>query len=407
MTTTTRVMLLDDEPEIAKEWISQVKEALGENSGYEILPMPTSEDVQHAVREVLDRRLAARKPKPRADKECFFDDLDALIVDYDLIHIDHDAGRYTGEGIGRLVRAFTNCPFVVVLNQFAEADFDLTQRGNPRSHADLNVNANLLTNQALWCEDHAQDGFCPWHWASIRSETERVKTCASKVRELGKSAPLLESMGFRPEEVKHLSDEAIGYFAPLAKTADDCLTVTAESLLDENSFSIEPKDAPGVMAHDFRWASVVASRLTKWLDRSVVGRRDFLLSTPLLAARFPFLVPEDFRPDLNRWNELASPKRPKWFAPELPDDVWIGGGEWLLRDCVVLPRLLALDGFEEKISNFDFASAPDFVFLEDASRFDLYENATPFKSQLNNQHDNRYIHLFNDIKYAPRRRLAL
>ena len=59
---------------------------------------------------------------------CLFDGANVLILDYDLYHVDEENTRYTGEGVAHLARVHSECGLIVVLNQFMEAQFDLSLR---------------------------------------------------------------------------------------------------------------------------------------------------------------------------------------------------------------------------------------------------------------------------------------
>ncbi|WP_417479391.1 hypothetical protein [Maricaulis maris] len=408
MTDPTKVLVLDDDPDVAKGWVEQIRERFSAKDRYRVSAPNDQSAIENSVHEIIMRQLSARDGKDRKREYTLFDDHDVLIVDYDLVHIDDSTGRYTGEGIGRIVRCFSDCSLIIVMNQFAETDFDLTQRGNISSHADLNINSTLITNPALWgaCDDGVS--FCPWHWAPIDYELKRVRACAIELSEAGRDASILELLGFDLELASRLSDEALGFLAPAAESIEQALATTSTTFLAENSAAAERKDADAMLkSEESQWAKVVASRVTKWLDRSVANRRDLVIDLPHLVERYPFLMPETKRQSLEDWNKLSTPEAAEWFKDSIPEQVWFKRHSWLLRPSVWLPRLQANDAFQKQLSTYDFSDAPDFVFQEDASQFAPSDKSKPFKAQLNSPFERRFLQHFTEIKYAPRRRFSL
>ena len=161
---TCTVLVCDDDHGLAEQWVEAIRNVAGEQ--YTVRDAPDIDAVRTSVRELLRRRSELRK-RERAEKQfCIFDNVDILVIDYDLLHVDENNAQYTGEGLGRLARMFTDCSVVVILNQYPQAQFDLRLRGNLESHADLNVDAELVGTPGLW-QDAPWEGFRPWKWQTL------------------------------------------------------------------------------------------------------------------------------------------------------------------------------------------------------------------------------------------------
>ena len=182
---TYSVLVCDDDPELATEWVDKIQNVAGED--YQVSPAPSNNTVCEAVKEMLQRRVAARDKKKRRPSDCIFDNVDILIVDYDLLHIDENNVRLTGEGIARLARSFSNCAVVVIFNQFPEAQFDLSLRGHLSSHADLNIEVELLNNTGLW-HNSPWDGFRPWYWQTLSKAVDTQKSLRENSNRRARSA---------------------------------------------------------------------------------------------------------------------------------------------------------------------------------------------------------------------------
>ena len=68
--------------------------------------------INNATKEIsnlLARKKSVDDGDSPSDIDSEFDSIDILVVDYDLVHLDDDGGRTTGEGIARLARSFSRC----------------------------------------------------------------------------------------------------------------------------------------------------------------------------------------------------------------------------------------------------------------------------------------------------------
>ena len=392
------VLVYDDDPDLAAGWQEDISQVVTDE--YDLLPILTKDEARHAAEELLSRRTASRNRESVKLEGCRFDKADILIIDYDLLHIAEDNAQYTGESIARLCRIFSDCGVVVVINQFPGMQFDLSLRGHIASHADLNIDGELLANPGLW-QNPPWDGFRPWSWETL---SQAVKTHKERINIVSDALdkPIVEVFGMQSNDISRLSDSAFGFVAPDAKELSSFETTTFREFISKASGD---RDLESLLEFNKKSAlRFIAARIGKWLEREVLGPQDVLVDVPHLLQRFPFLFEEGEVTDLNVWNEtihtvealkeMISPSY--WFQPE----------NFLSRPAVWGQRLEVDAQISKKRSEFNFTHVPDFVFLEDYSEFTSFERATEFRAGFHNSFDRRFILNDEDIRYAPQRRFA-
>ena len=379
------------------DWVEEIRGVA--TDAYRVLDAPDPKTVRSGAQELLLRRSDLRQGRKRIRKRCIFDDIDILVIDYDLLHIDEANAQYTGEGLGRLVRMFTECAVIVVVNQYPQAHFDLRLRGHLESHADLNMDAELIAVPGLWREP-PWTGFRPWRWqtlnAAVRTQRARQKVVATKF-----SQSVLDTVGMRSEDASRLSDFAFGFLSPSANRFQSLREATFQSFLNDAS---DGRDIRSLAESDREAATRVASaRIGKWLEREILGGQDVLIDIPHLLQRFPFVL-GDTVADLDIWNSAVHD--PEVVARVVEEDAWFARNEILSRPAIWTSRFQADTNVREMRATFDFASVPEFVFVEDRSVFVKLSEAMEFRAGFHNVFDRRYIARVDGISYGPQRRLA-
>lgn len=179
-----KIRVCDDETSSADEWVEAIHGALGADHSVERLLEPLA-----AIQELVDRKVSALEPEKKkfdAESSVCLDDIDILVVDFDLIHIDTGGNRTTGEGVARLAKAYSNCGLVVVLNQYSKVDFDLSMTGHLTSFADVNVDALTVGEPSLWLAASTVD-FKPSYWSPLLDVLPARRSCAAASSELDPS----------------------------------------------------------------------------------------------------------------------------------------------------------------------------------------------------------------------------
>ena len=391
---TIHVVVCDDDPGFAQQWVSDIREVAPPN--YDIRSAPTLECIRDAASVIFRRRAAARRRHPVPVERCLFDDTDVLILDYDLLHLDEDNAQYTGEGLARIVRMFSDCSVVVVLNQYPGTDFDLRLRGHIESYADLNIDAHVLATPGLW-QSPPWDGFRPWSWQTL---SDAVELQQNRVAFLNNrlDSPILEVLEMQPEDVRLLSDSAFGFLAP---DIDNYESLNELSFADLISRSTVGRDALTLLDVDqIAACRLVSARIAKWLEREVLGPQEVLIDIPHLIQRFPFVLEDDIS-DVNSWNRVI------WEPPnDLCTTHLFSLNGFLSRPAIWGHRLQIDAEFRRRRREFDYRTVPDFVFLEDQSLFARLADAHEFRSDFHNPFDRRFIARVEGIRYTPQRRLT-
>ena len=395
---TYTVLLCDDDPKENADWFEKLHNVASDEH-YTVHEAPAKVEIQEAIREVFARQCAMLKQRRRTPSDCLLDRADILILDYDLLYIDEDNARHTGESLAKLVRTFSNVEVVVVYNQFREAHFDLSLRGHPSSHADLNLHADLLDTPGLWT-DPPWDGFRPWHWQTLHRAVETQRARQRLVKNHFE-APIVEVLGMSEEALLDMSDTAVGFIAPDARDWAEIRKHTFKSFatkLGDGRRASALFDADEEAACRF-----AAARIGKWLERHVLGPQNVLLDLPHLIQRFPFLLGDD----------LAKPE--VWTAAvcggeevkrRVPEGCWFEPVSVLSKPAVWSARLLEQTGFRERRASFNYSLVPPLVFLEDMSAFEQLQDATRFRAGHHNVYDPRFAKCVAGKIYAPQRRLA-
>jgi hypothetical protein len=403
------IYVCDDKEALAKGWAEEIRRKAGNGVTVERIEDPGNEF----------KKLLRRIPRERRDiereVESAFDKADILVVDYDLLEVDADQARHTGEGFARTARLYSDCGLVIVMNQFVnEAAFDLSLTGHLHSFADLNIDDRQVGLSTLWGAKRDGSVFAPWHWPDLESALVQRRALIGRIKDhLDHS--LLEVIQFPVEMISRLSDRAFGFLFPLIDGLPGTFS-QAENLKKLEALTVrqfllsmnEHKEFErAIEANPTRAASAAAARIAKWYSRAVLAPQDLLVDVPHLLQRMPFLLRSDFGAfgQIKTWND-AIDAGPDALIGELRECEFAPSKEWTGRTSYWWPKVSNHPKVMELRSEFDLSTFPDVVFAEDASCFIDEKEAVAFRAGFFNQYDIRYIKLFKDVHYGPARRLA-
>ena len=392
------VLVCDDDPRFATECVEKIEEL--DIDEYRVRT-EGNDIVRTSTNELLERRRKARDGKNFTLGSCIFDDLDILIIDYDLLYIDKHNTAYTGESVARLVRSFSNCAVVVVLNQFAAVDFDLSLRGHLESHADLNINASQIANPGLWRNPPWQE-FRPWSWQTLSKAVESQRTRERAFRD-GLNEPIVDIFEMKLEDATRLSDTAFSFISP---DIDNFDSLRQQTLKDFLSKTPDGRDVlTGLELSNSSYAvRFGAARIGKWLDREVLGPQDVLIDVPHLLLRFPFLLGDELS-DTDAWNHVVHHHQP--LKDVINAEYWFEPEDCLSKPAVWGRRLEADDEFSRRREDgVDYSRVPNIVFMEDCSEFADISRGTEFRAGFHNAFDRRFVKQISDVRYGPQRRFA-
>ncbi len=395
----TKIVVCDDEKEVGAEWVTSIGE-LGLD-GVEILLM---EDPEKQVSALVDRKIAVKDGEDLNSVESDFDEIDVLVVDYDLVLLNHDGSRTTGEGIARLARTYSRCGAIVVMNQFKGPQFDLGMRGHLESFADVNIDAELADQRSLWVAQQAEEGvFNPTIWTPMTDRLSSARKFAATLNESGLDAPMMPLMGLENEALVNLSDSAFGFISLTAETSDQLAGVTARDFLNQ-CLDTEIVKSLEQSAPDLLF-SFAGFRLAKWLDRAVLRPMDVLIDTPHLIDRFPFLLLGDAS-DHQVWNAATMNPREKLNWAAIADFHNEVASRVLGRPVFDWYQMDADEALAEMQDQYIESGAVRLHLAEDTTRFVENGALTRFRADFHNFGDRRAIEKLDDtVTYGPLRRL--
>lgn len=396
-----RIRVCDDVEVNIGEWVAEIKGAVP--GDFDVARM---EDAKDKVSDLLQRKFAVEKGRCPLEHPTEFDDIDVLVVDYDLLHLDDDGGRTTGEGIARLARSYSNCGAIVVMNQFTGPQFDLGMRGHLDSYADINIDADLVGQKALWADLTTVDQqFDPTTWTPLPALLAAARELRDKMAEAGPETKLMSLLGLELGALAEMSDTAYGFLSITAQTDQDLADLKVRDFLDRalDTDTVECllKTAPA-LAYNF-----AAFRIIKWLERAVLRPMNVLVDAAHLIDRLPFVI-DSSRTDVANpaaWIEAAAKPDEKLYwdllKPYLND---LASGV-LGRPIFDWFRLANDDKIDELQDAYLETQAPRFYLAEDTSRFVSKDALTRYRADFHNFGDRRAIEYLDKFAYGPLRRI--
>ena len=409
-----RVAIWDDRPEQLASLRRDVDRAIEGNSGVEIVNFDEA-SIKAGV-EWLESMFDSKG----VASDGSLSSIDVLCIDYDLRAIEKHSWL-TADTLAGLVRAFTECPCVVVLNRPPRVAFDLTLVGAWEGPGDLQLLPGLLGRPVFWgAETEARKEselvFKPWHWLdlfAVRGQTQ------AKLDALEKYGPDLADMDIFaflefPDEVRsRLSWRALGALSNAIASDDPRLTF--ESFIKNGARCLLPERFEQISIRDDASRPValriIAFELGRWVREQVVAGQDVLVDLPHLIARAPWLF-KGSQLDRSAWNRLAALGGDCFAQGLVPD--WLieyryARQEWTGREVFLWESLQRDPRFAMSDSDVPEAGFGDFVFAEDCSEFVSMGAARTFIAGFGNLWDQRYVALDPEagFPYGPLVRFAL
>lgn len=422
-----KILLCDDQTERRDEFVGAIRSG-GQLEPNVLLGSDLTEELKSLFEYVKGCLNDPRNCKP--DKKFVFDDMDIVILDNNLAHLEVAGARLTAESIAGYIRAFTKARYVISLNKNPDVDFDLRYLvGDYSTRADLALNTPHLKNRALWSgkPEEAEEGFRPWYWPNLSEVASRRQKQIDFVMER-LDALVLDALGFDSEAIEFLSLHARGALYPDADESIpfDKMTFSHVFLGRDRSLPSKyeregiVKTAKDNVALRQIIARVVAADIDLWFRRDVVGPQESLVDLPHLLARFPFLLGERAK-NIAEWNKCISANAPPYGLEKTIYEEHLAKREfkrefdfWLpARPCFWWPKLKTDEKLNEYFFNAKEGEWADAVFCEDRALFlerEPKNDGTPpveFPAEFEGSWGRRYVSGIKGFRYAPRSRLAV
>jgi hypothetical protein len=379
MTERLKVVVIDDDEQFSKRVQAQIDGCMPDANVSHIDPrgLETLLDILHSRRE-------AARAKAQANAEpCPIDDVDVVVIDFDLALLPHSTAA-DGEMLAYLCRVYSSAGLIIGLNQFGENSFDLTLAKGAMSFADMNVGVDQIDRPYLWTETRG-DGLAAWSWSSIPEAVEALRgreEWISTRLDTPFHAPFETLFSYAmPREVEsELGDKYKGTWRDWA---------SSKPCLKRKDEAAGPKDL----------ARIAAARVSHWLERVVLPYQDLIVDAPHLVGRYPMLLrnpaaADDWNatcqrgrmPDSLDWKALTASVFPNW-------ELWLSRPVWLWAAVREGARGQKWEALPEGIATV--------AFCEDTSDFAPESEAVPFLCGLRTPFAQRYVRRVQGITYQP------
>ena len=370
------ILVYDDIIGNAREWAKRINETCPGAAAV----AAGKADFQKLLKLINSRRKAWRESDNTATEfgEHPIDTADVVVVDYDLLQYS-DTTDTTGSRLAYLLRCFSQCGFIIILNEYGRNVFDLSLRTPTLDFADIHLGNEQLGNPGLW--QFPFNGYRPWYWPVVPSARENFEACVRDVQD-NLEKPILEFLAL---------DKVIDW---LPRGAREFLTgkkklekVTFEDFVESARGGISARDMliPGQIAR------VAAARIITLLNLEILPEQSVLVDAPHLVSRFPSLL-SNGSDAIENWDMLCNPVSNKIDALLLENlkPHKYQKDHWLWRPAWYWPDINKDEEIREVSQPWTFEE-PDWVFCEDISRFVPLEVAQDFTAIVSPPFIKRYI----------------
>ena len=391
-----KLIIYDDEKTHAKRYTDMLENIKEVNNSYNIISYDNDE-FKSVYKILKKRRSDSRDNNEQEWNDEEIDNAAIMIIDYDLVEA-HSEIPDNGEEIAYYVRMFSKCDYVILLNRFGHKTFDLNLTGHIDSYADINIGMEDLNNQGLWTG--RSDGYKPWYWPSLISVQENYSKRFSDVRKHFRES-LKDFFGLADSFFYSLSQSSLQH---LGMDRENIEKTTFEDFFNNSDMILKGRDEECGFSDEMK-AQIVASRLSKWFERTVIPGQDVLVDCPHLVSRFPSLVNDT---GIKVWDKTAivDDFDALPIHKKVIDKYMFKKNYWLSRPCWIWDLLSECKDILEIFEPWKKMDIP-FVFTEDASSFHPKEKCREFVSAVDSPFRKRYVYHFDDedVKYRPKVRL--
>ena len=376
-----RILICDDDIVTSERWKEKLL-GLGEVARlFDVITCSPS-SISKEITILANRRLEIRKGDSQIERnDSVFDDLDVLVVDYDLQDQDPRSGRE----IAYLARCFSSCGLVITINEHGDNPFDLTLNGYTDSFADLNIGSQQLFNLGLWT--NGWDAFRPWGWPLVPQAIENFRSRAVELTDK-LDRPIFEFLGLYENE--QYLNKSLTAFLSIPKKSVSAVTFREFVFNSESALAFRDRSSAQRLL-DVQQAAIAAARISHWLERLILPSQHILVDAPHLLSRHPSLRKSKSATEmaLNKAAHLRNVSE-LGMNEKILESHRFAKVNWLSREAWFWPSL-SKDKEIPAISNPFNEETLNLRFCEDASRYLKTEETREFSSDVNSQFVRRYL----------------
>jgi hypothetical protein len=372
------IVICDDVGRRAEQWRNQIRAVGAPTSSFAIKVLEASE-FSKAIQTLLRRQLAARSSK-EVQTACVFDDADLLVVDFDLLRFAA-SGTDTGESVAYFARCYSDCGYIIEVNQFGTNWFDLTLSGRLESYADLNLGSDQLANPGLW--SRSVGGFRPWSWPVIPDAVRRLRKRSSDAW-VHRASAILAHLGLTEDRVGILPRSVREFLTPRANPEE----TTFEEFVRESRYGLRQADRP---RNEKQIGRIAAARVAKWLEEAVLAGQEVLVDAPHLVARLPSLLKSPLSlKSLNATAQLDDSPAKLGISESAIASARFNKAGWLSRPAWRWFEVARNEEIDENKSPWSKVEVP-FGFCEDVSMFLPTEACREFVAEVDSAFNRRFV----------------
>ena len=371
------IHVYDDHREAAEKWANLIRDEVQNISGDVTVKSSRSEDFTALIEVVSKRQDFWRKGGTEfpQNESHDVDDADVVVLDYDLFEYSDT----TGSRLAYLLRCFSGCGLILVLNRYGENVFDFNLSQPPEDFGDLHLGEEQIGNPGLWRAPFS--GYRPWHWPIIPAAKANFEQCIKDVED-NPDAPVLEFLGLS-QSIFWMPRRAREFLSP----RENLDGVTFKSFVDSVHSGVARRDK----LISKQEARVAAARVMTLLNLVLLPEQSLLVDAPHLVSRIPSLM-KDESTDREVWNQICN------LSGQGVDDLLdsrlrkhkFEKSHWLWRPAWIWPEINA-DVDIDELRNPWLGELADLVFCEDISQFVPADSAKEFKAIVSPPHINRFV----------------
>ena len=373
-----KILVFEDRLEVAENWSKQIL------SAYEDAYVETMKttDFEELLKVLNNRRSEGRNPGEASSyiEPHKVDNADVIVIDYDLLQYS-TTGDTTGSRLAYLLRCFTKCGIIIVLNEYGDNVFDLRLTSPPEEFADLNIGGDQIGNPGLW--QATFNGYRPWHWPVVPHAREKFELCVEDVQD-NIEVPIIEFLGLG-RFIDWMPQSAWDFISG-SKNVEE---INLRDFITTTHGGIDKKDRDRLAPDQI--ARVIAARIGTFLNSLILPEQSLLVDAPHLVSRFPSLLSGEFD-DVDSWNQLCNPVEQNIddLLNERLKQYKFKKSNWLWRPAWYWPDINRDEEIEE-VNNPWTIKEVDWVFCEDISQFVPIEVAKDFKALVSPPYIKRFV----------------